>query len=193
MGTTRERAQQINDEIERLVLARPTQYLWGYNRYKRPSGARPPPGPEGRSLRLMPSRRLPITSLHPLSPCCPILQRWARFGSFLYTDPAPSKGPLKPERCTPSSASNHNTGSRPEDPHDSPDPKSDRSPTRTSRQFGPSPGNLANQLSGIIPGADRLHARAATATSGSMTIWKICTSGWTKPFYERSPGQLCFL
>ncbi len=44
VGTTVERAQQINDEIERLVLACPTQYLWGYNRYKRPSGAEPPPG-----------------------------------------------------------------------------------------------------------------------------------------------------
>lgn len=42
-GSTVERAQQINGEIEALVRECPTQYLWGYNRYKRPGGAEPPP------------------------------------------------------------------------------------------------------------------------------------------------------
>lgn len=42
-GNTVERAGQINREIETLVRECPTQYLWGYNRYKRPGGAEPPP------------------------------------------------------------------------------------------------------------------------------------------------------
>jgi KDO2-lipid IV(A) lauroyltransferase len=42
-GDTLERAQQINAEIEALVRQCPTQYLWGYNRYKHPGGAEPPP------------------------------------------------------------------------------------------------------------------------------------------------------
>jgi Kdo2-lipid IVA lauroyltransferase/acyltransferase len=42
-GDTVARAQQINHEIETLVRECPTQYLWGYNRYKRPGGAEPPP------------------------------------------------------------------------------------------------------------------------------------------------------
>ena len=42
-GATVERAQQINGEIETLVRACPSQYLWGYNRYKRPGGAEAPP------------------------------------------------------------------------------------------------------------------------------------------------------
>lgn len=42
-GSTEERAQQINHEMERLILQCPTQYLWGYNRYKCPAGAEPPP------------------------------------------------------------------------------------------------------------------------------------------------------
>lgn len=42
-GTTVERAQQINLEIEALVRECPTQYLWGYNRYKQPGGAEAPP------------------------------------------------------------------------------------------------------------------------------------------------------
>ncbi|WP_428826040.1 lysophospholipid acyltransferase family protein [Azonexus sp. IMCC34842] len=42
-GTTVERAQQINHEIEALVRECPTQYLWGYNRYKQPGGADAPP------------------------------------------------------------------------------------------------------------------------------------------------------
>lgn len=43
-GATVDRAQQINLEIEALVRQCPTQYLWGYNRYKKPGGAEPPPG-----------------------------------------------------------------------------------------------------------------------------------------------------
>ena len=42
-GTTIERAQQINHEVEALVRQCPSQYLWGYNRYKRPSGAEASP------------------------------------------------------------------------------------------------------------------------------------------------------
>ncbi len=42
-GTLEERATAINREIEALVRACPAQYLWGYNRYKRPAGAEPPP------------------------------------------------------------------------------------------------------------------------------------------------------
>jgi KDO2-lipid IV(A) lauroyltransferase len=42
-GSTVERAQQINNEIEALIRECPSQYLWGYNRYKRPGGAEPPP------------------------------------------------------------------------------------------------------------------------------------------------------
>ena len=42
-GSTIERAQQINSEIEALIRQCPAQYLWGYNRYKRPGGAEPPP------------------------------------------------------------------------------------------------------------------------------------------------------
>ena len=36
-------ARAINAEVERLVRECPEQYLWGYNRYKRPAGAPPPP------------------------------------------------------------------------------------------------------------------------------------------------------
>lgn len=42
-GTLEERCVAINREVERLILACPAQYLWGYNRYKRPSGVPPPP------------------------------------------------------------------------------------------------------------------------------------------------------
>ncbi|WP_295006911.1 lysophospholipid acyltransferase family protein [uncultured Dechloromonas sp.] len=42
-GPTIERAQQINHEIEALIRQCPSQYLWGYNRYKRPGGAEAPP------------------------------------------------------------------------------------------------------------------------------------------------------
>ena len=48
-GSTVERAQQINHEVEALIRECPTQYLWGYNRYKCPAGAEPPPPAEGRS------------------------------------------------------------------------------------------------------------------------------------------------
>jgi len=41
-GTTEERAQQINHEMERLIRQCPEQYLWGYNRYKRPRGVEAP-------------------------------------------------------------------------------------------------------------------------------------------------------
>jgi len=43
VGSTEARAQQINHEIESLIRQCPAQYLWGYNRYKRPAGAEPPP------------------------------------------------------------------------------------------------------------------------------------------------------
>lgn len=42
-GTTEERARQINEQIEHLIRQCPEQYLWGYNRYKRPRGAEAPP------------------------------------------------------------------------------------------------------------------------------------------------------
>ena len=42
-GTIEERAQQINHEIEHLIRQCPEQYLWGYNRYKRPRGSEAPP------------------------------------------------------------------------------------------------------------------------------------------------------
>jgi KDO2-lipid IV(A) lauroyltransferase len=42
-GTLEERARRINREIERLIRQCPEQYLWGYNRYKRPRGAGAPP------------------------------------------------------------------------------------------------------------------------------------------------------
>ena len=41
----REAARRVNERVERLVRASPEQYLWGYNRYKRPAGAPPPPPP----------------------------------------------------------------------------------------------------------------------------------------------------
>jgi KDO2-lipid IV(A) lauroyltransferase len=33
----------INRALEEAIRKRPEQYLWGYNRYKRPAGAEPPP------------------------------------------------------------------------------------------------------------------------------------------------------
>ena len=42
-GDIVERAQRINHEIEGLIRQCPQQYLWGYNRYKHPAGAEPPP------------------------------------------------------------------------------------------------------------------------------------------------------
>jgi KDO2-lipid IV(A) lauroyltransferase len=38
-------ALQLNAMVEKLVRSCPAQYLWGYNRYKRPAGAPPPPEP----------------------------------------------------------------------------------------------------------------------------------------------------
>ncbi|MDR2239159.1 MAG: lysophospholipid acyltransferase family protein [Zoogloeaceae bacterium] len=43
VGGLNERAAIINREIEALIRLCPEQYLWGYNRYKRPSGAPEPP------------------------------------------------------------------------------------------------------------------------------------------------------
>ncbi|MGL1834045.1 lysophospholipid acyltransferase family protein [Rhodocyclaceae bacterium SMB388] len=43
-GDLAARTVAINREIERLILRCPAQYLWGYNRYKRPSGVPPPEG-----------------------------------------------------------------------------------------------------------------------------------------------------
>ncbi|MER2554714.1 MAG: lysophospholipid acyltransferase family protein [Thauera sp.] len=42
-GDTATRAAAINRELEAQIRENPTQYLWGYNRYKRPSGAPPAP------------------------------------------------------------------------------------------------------------------------------------------------------
>ena len=36
-------AYSVNRAIEELVRECPEQYLWGYNRYKIPSGVAPPP------------------------------------------------------------------------------------------------------------------------------------------------------
>lgn len=41
-GSTEERALQISREIETLIRQCPEQYLWGYNRYKRPRGVEAP-------------------------------------------------------------------------------------------------------------------------------------------------------
>ncbi|HTY03536.1 MAG TPA: lysophospholipid acyltransferase family protein, partial [Rhodocyclaceae bacterium] len=41
-GDLPSRAAQINHEIETIIRQHPEQYLWGYNRYKRPSGAPEP-------------------------------------------------------------------------------------------------------------------------------------------------------
>ena len=37
-------ALAVNRGVEELILMAPAQYLWGYNRYKRPAGAPPAPG-----------------------------------------------------------------------------------------------------------------------------------------------------
>ncbi|HSN21816.1 MAG TPA: lysophospholipid acyltransferase family protein [Usitatibacter sp.] len=42
-------ARKVNEMVERLVRECPTQYLWGYNRYKRPAGAPPAPGTTART------------------------------------------------------------------------------------------------------------------------------------------------
>lgn len=43
VGNTEERAAIISREIEVLIRQCPQQYLWGYNRYKRPAGVDAPP------------------------------------------------------------------------------------------------------------------------------------------------------
>lgn len=45
----REAARVVNEHVEALVRRCPTQYLWGYNRYKRPAGAPPPPSASWRA------------------------------------------------------------------------------------------------------------------------------------------------
>jgi KDO2-lipid IV(A) lauroyltransferase len=40
-------ATKVNRGLERLIHTCPTQYLWGYNRYKRPAGAPLPPDEKG--------------------------------------------------------------------------------------------------------------------------------------------------
>ena len=42
-------ARQLNAALEDLIRQAPTQYLWSYNRYKRPAGAEPPPDTENKS------------------------------------------------------------------------------------------------------------------------------------------------
>jgi KDO2-lipid IV(A) lauroyltransferase len=42
-------ATRVNRDLERLVQICPAQYLWGYNRYKRPAGAPTAPDQEGTS------------------------------------------------------------------------------------------------------------------------------------------------
>ena len=41
-GPLEHRVAQLNGELENLVRQCPTQYLWGYNRYKSPAGVAPP-------------------------------------------------------------------------------------------------------------------------------------------------------
>lgn len=43
VGDLAERATRINADVEALIRSCPEQYLWGYNRYKRPQGAPPAP------------------------------------------------------------------------------------------------------------------------------------------------------
>ncbi|MGB0129101.1 MAG: lysophospholipid acyltransferase family protein [Rhodocyclaceae bacterium] len=47
-GLPAERVEAINRSIEALIRRCPAQYLWGYNRYKKPAGA-PPPDEETRT------------------------------------------------------------------------------------------------------------------------------------------------
>ena len=48
-GELEARCATINREIERLILACPAQYLWGYDRYKRPKGVAAPDAPAVRA------------------------------------------------------------------------------------------------------------------------------------------------
>lgn len=45
-GDLEARAAAINREVEALIRRSPGQYLWGYNRYKRPKGVPPPASAE---------------------------------------------------------------------------------------------------------------------------------------------------
>jgi len=45
-GDLEQRAAAINREVEALIRRCPGQYLWGYNRYKRPKGVDAPPAAE---------------------------------------------------------------------------------------------------------------------------------------------------
>ena len=40
---TLDQARTINRAMERLIAIQPTQYMWGYNRFKVPAGVNPPP------------------------------------------------------------------------------------------------------------------------------------------------------
>jgi homoserine acetyltransferase len=48
MARTAPWARAINAAVEGLVRRDPEQYLWSYNRYKRPAGA--PPAPDGQDV-----------------------------------------------------------------------------------------------------------------------------------------------
>jgi len=54
-GTAEDKAGQINKALETLIRQCPTQYAWGYNRYKRPRGAPPPPVDVGNSGNTAPT------------------------------------------------------------------------------------------------------------------------------------------
>lgn len=43
-GDLSQKTALLNQALEALIRQCPEQYLWGYNRYKRPRGAPPPPG-----------------------------------------------------------------------------------------------------------------------------------------------------
>jgi KDO2-lipid IV(A) lauroyltransferase len=43
-GEGKAAARAVNEGVETLIRMAPAQYLWGYNRYKRPAGAPPSPG-----------------------------------------------------------------------------------------------------------------------------------------------------
>jgi Kdo2-lipid IVA lauroyltransferase/acyltransferase len=45
-GDAERDAAQVNADLEKLIRTCPAQYLWGYNRFKRPAGAPPPPTPD---------------------------------------------------------------------------------------------------------------------------------------------------
>ncbi len=49
-GDRRTATRQVNAMVEKLVRSCPAQYLWGYNRYKRPAGAPPPPQAQPRAI-----------------------------------------------------------------------------------------------------------------------------------------------